>query len=70
MMRIFKATFRCAIDDAELIEEGDRETPVTLEELKKYLNDALIVDFNEEHGNPVGLQSVEVDYEELEEIDL
>lgn len=68
-MQIFKATFRCAIDEAELLEEGDRETPVTLEELKEYLSQSLIVSFNdEEYGNPVGLQSVEVDVEELEEI--
>jgi len=65
-LRAFRTTFLVAIEETEL---EDRDTPVTLDELKKYLNDALIVSFNdEEHGNPVGLSSMEVFIEQLTEI--
>lgn len=74
-MRAFKATFRCAIgddfrgDEDEDEDGGERERPATLEEIKVYLKDALMVSFDdEEYGNPFGLASVEVIIEDLEEI--
>jgi hypothetical protein len=43
--------------------------PVTLEEIKEFLNDALIVDVNtEDFDNPIGFMSAEVNLDSLEEI--
>lgn len=65
MLRAFVAIFRCAIDTDEI----DSDEPVTVEHVKAYLNDALQLGFDtEEHGNPVGLESVEVNVETLVEL--
>jgi hypothetical protein len=67
MVRAFKAIFLCAIEDDDL--EEDRDTPVTLAEVKDYLGDALRLTWNDEEcGNPVGLSSVEVVIEGLTEL--
>lgn len=69
-LRAFTATFRCAIDVAD--EEDDDGEPMaepTLEEIKAYLNDALVLDYDsEEYGNPVGMQSIEVNIDTLKEL--
>lgn len=70
-LRAFKTTFLVAIDD-ESIEIDDRAEelgPVSLEELKEYLNSALRVDWdNESEGDPCGVQSMEVLIEGLTEL--
>lgn len=71
-LRAFKTTILVAIDDEEAIQEEYREDtqgPVTLEELKDYLNGALRIDVDTENfGNQVGWQSAEVVVTELEEL--
>lgn len=70
-MRAFRTTFLCAIDENEAVDNDQRETgvPVTLEEVKRYLSDALRLSFDDEQcGNPIGLQSLEVHIEQLEEL--
>ena len=42
----------------------------TIEDVRSYLQDALILDYDQdEYGNPVGVLSVEVDIDSLEELD-
>lgn len=66
-LRAFRTTFICAIDRDEI--DDDEVAEPTLDEVKSYLEDALVVDFDtENNGNPVGLQSVEVHIEQLTEL--
>ena len=66
-LRAFRATFLVAIDENEL--DTAPETPITLEQVKEYLTDALILSFNEEdYGNPCGVQSMEVGIDSLTEL--
>lgn len=71
-LRAFKAAFLVAIDDQEAVQEEFRDTeqgPVTLDELKAYLKDALRVDVEiENFRNDVGWQSAEVLIDELTEL--
>lgn len=71
-LRAFKTTILVAIDDEEAIQEEYREDtkgPVTLDELKNYLNGALRIDVDTENfGNEVGWQSAEVVVTELQEL--
>lgn len=81
MLRVFQTTCLVAIDTDELDDVVDIGSgrfnatdpvnlhQVNLEDVKNHLKDALIVDWNcEEYGNPIGLQSIEVDIEELQEL--
>jgi hypothetical protein len=77
MLRAFRTTFLFAIDEAEAVEELveseglaiENPPPTTLEEVKKYLDDALRLDVDTEGcGNPLGFQSAEVLIEELVEL--
>lgn len=71
-MRAFRGAFLVAIDDVEATEQEQREEdagPASLEELKSYLAKAVRPVLNdEEHGNPCGVQSVEMLFEELTEL--
>lgn len=70
-LRAFKTTFLVAIDEDEALanEQRDSENPVTIEELRTYLSDALRLSFNDEDfGNEVGVQSLQVLIENLEEL--
>jgi hypothetical protein len=71
-LRAFRTTFLIAIDEADAVANWQREEdakPVTLDELKEYLNDALIVDVNtDEYGDPLGFQSAEIYIEKLKEL--
>lgn len=70
-LRAFKATFLVAIDEEEARDDERRETdaPVTRDEVKAYLDNALIVGFNnEDHCDVVGIQSVEVVLDDLQEL--
>ena len=71
-LRAFKATFLVAIDESEARDNEQRdeaEGPVTVEELKDYLRDALVLSWDDEaNGNPCGVQSMEVQIEELAEL--
>lgn len=65
----FKCTFLVLVDSSEAFANDERvdDTPVTVEEVKEYLRDALQVDVDmEENGNPIGVLSVEVMHHELE----
>lgn len=63
MLRVFRGTFLVAIDEAEL------ECPATLEDVRQYLNEAASIDWNaEQFGDPVGMQSMELDFESLQEL--
>ncbi len=65
MLRVFSTTCLVAIDADEL----DEPKNINLEDVKSHLNDALIVDWNcEDYGNPIGLQSVEVHIDQLQEL--
>ena len=71
-LRAFKATFLVAIDESEAKDNEQRDEaagPVTVEELKDYLRDALVLSWDDEdNGNPCGVQSMEVQIEELAEL--
>lgn len=71
-IRAFVVPVVVLIDDQEAIDDERRDEakgPVTLEELKNYLSDAMIVDWNvEEYGNEVGLESLNVHFEEIREL--
>ena len=71
-LRAFKTTFLVAIDESEAKDSEQRdeaEGPVTVEELKDYLRDALVLSWDDEsNGNPCGVQSMEVQIEELAEL--
>jgi hypothetical protein len=71
MLRAFRGTFLVAIDDEEM-DEGRAETaPIkpTLSELKSYLHCAAKIDWdNENYGNPVGVTSMELGIEALQEL--
>jgi hypothetical protein len=66
-LRAFRSTFLVAIDDEEL--DRDNDQPVSLEELKDYLANALhpVLD-DEAYGNPVGFASAELDFDSLVEL--
>jgi hypothetical protein len=70
-MRVFRTSFLVAVDPASAVENGEREEgrPLTLEEVKEYLRTALLLDWDREGQNdPIGIQSMEVDIEHLEEL--
>jgi len=71
-MRAFIARVLVAIDDEEAIQEEQRDSdagPVSLPELTDYLKDAVKLDLDvENHSNPCGVQSVELDWSELREL--
>ena len=71
-LRPFKATFLVAIDENEAKDNEQRDEAeglVTVEELKNYLRDALVLSWDDEaNGNPCGVQSMEVQVEELAEL--
>ena len=71
-LRAFKATFLVAIDENEAKDNEQRDEAeglVTVEELKNYLRDALVLSWDDEaNGNPCGVQSMEVQIEELAEL--
>ncbi len=68
MLRAFRTTFIVAIDEREIDEI--RMGRVQLREVQQYLRDALILSFNdEEHRNRIGLTSLEVNIEGLEEVE-
>jgi hypothetical protein len=66
-LRVFRGTFLVTIDDEQT--DRDSDQPVSLEELKDYLADALqpVLD-TEEYGNPVGFASAELDFDSLREL--
>lgn len=69
--RVFKSAVYVTIDkdEAPENEDGSQRGPVTLEELKDYVGRAVFPTLNdEEHGNPVGLIAVELDWENLVEV--
>ena len=62
--KMFKAIVYVTVDENEA-----GYAPVTLEEVKEFLDDALIVDVNtEDFDNPIGFTSAEVNLDSLEEI--
>lgn len=62
--KMFKAIVYVTVDENEA-----GYAPVTLEEVKEFLDDALIVDVNtEDFDNPIGFMSAEVNLDSLEEI--
>ena len=70
-LRAFTAVFRCAIDvdEADETESGRQRREPSLNQVKQYLKRALNVDLDtEDNGNPVGMQSVEVNIETLQEL--
>lgn len=72
-MRAFVAqlAFVVAIDEekARSNEQRNQETPVTVEELKEYVRNALRVYFDyESHGNACGVQNLEVAVGEVTEL--
>jgi hypothetical protein len=68
-MRVFKTTFFVAVDPSDAVDYGEREEgkPLILEEVKRYLQSALTLDWEGE-GDAVGIQGMEVWFEELEEL--
>lgn len=70
-LRAFSARFLVAIDEEEARENEQRgeDTEVTVTEIREYLKKALRVDFDcETHGNPCGVQSIEVLLDGLTEL--
>lgn len=78
-LRAFRGNFLVAIDDSEaddyddvfdeVEDDEDEPSPATLDAVKEYLKDAAAVDMDmEEYGNPVGFQSLELQFESLEEL--
>jgi hypothetical protein len=72
MLRAFRLSLLVAIDVDEAIENEDRteeDGPVTVEEVKGYLEDAIRLDIDtEEYGNPVGFQSAEIEWGSMKEL--
>jgi hypothetical protein len=69
-MRAFKTAFVVFVEPADAIYNGEREKdkPLTLEEVKSYLNMALLLDWDREgQGDPIGIQGMQVSVDELEE---
>ena len=69
-LRAFKTTFLIAIDQDESSEwdDEDDQSPMSLDEFKEWLNDALRVDVDTDGcGNP-GFQSCDVDIDGLKEL--
>lgn len=71
-IRVFKTTFLFCIDtDGAHDDEGNEieDCAPTLEEVKEYLDDALLLDVDTDGcGNPVGFQSAEVAIGDLTEL--
>jgi hypothetical protein len=71
-IRAFKLPVIVLIDDQEAIEEERRDEakgPVTLEEIKEYLSNSLMIDWDiEECGNEVGILSLNAHFEEITEL--
>ena len=70
-MRVFKTTFLVALDPTEAVESGERQAgkPLTLDEVKDYLHSALLLAWDREgQGDPIGIQSLEVWTDQLEEL--
>jgi hypothetical protein len=68
-MKVFKTTFLVYDDPEEAIENGERnkDKPLTTEEVREYLNNALLIDWDREgQGDPIGIQGMEVVVEDLE----
>ena len=62
-MRAFKTTFVVAVDPADAVDYGEREEGklLTLEEVKRYLQSALMLDWDREgQGDPIGIQGMDV----------
>lgn len=70
-LRAFRGEFLVAIDDAEIetVERDASAGPVTLDQLTAYLVEAVRVRWlDEDYGNPVGVQSIELHYDTLAEL--
>lgn len=65
-----KGTFYVVVDPNEAVENEQREPEdgdVSLDEVKEHLKKAVYLGLNdEEHGNPIGMESMEIDYESLQ----
>ena len=66
MLRAFEVKMLIAIDESEA---DERDYPVTLQEVKDFVGDAaeIVLDL-EEHGNPCGVGSVEVNFDTMREL--
>lgn len=66
-LRVFKSTVFVAIDEDTAKENEERDPdapPVSVDELTDYLRKGFRIDWlDEEFGNPVGIQSIEVDFD-------
>lgn len=71
-LRAFKVTMFVAIDADERdecqVNDGELTPEPNANNVKKFLQDALILDVDEEFGNPIGFQSAEIIYDTLAEM--
>lgn len=67
-LRVFKGTFFVAINEQELLEDGDRDVPIEMAELIDWLAEAISVDVNLEECGDIGFQALELHYDTLTEM--
>lgn len=69
-LRLFKSVVWVVINEEEAVgnEEREEDNPVSYEELKDYLDRAVVIDLDfEECGNTCGVMSISLEWDKLQE---